>query len=380
MIGTDRLPKGSFRKVKKLLLTFLAAATLVAAAALESHAQDTTHTVRTGETLFQIARQYEVTVADLREWNDLRDDELTVGQTLRVRPPLGEGITHTVEPRETLFSISKQYGVSIAELKRWNNLEGNTLEVGQRLTVYPGDSAGSAPTDNSLVVKDPARQNTYYVVKSGDSLYEIAREHNMSVEELKSLNDLSSNTIQVGQRLTVRQTAAPPSVRRGEASSPQGAFLSFQLERNRSLADLLERFEMDTAEFRLLNPDLESERFRSGQRVTVLTPPSRTYANPYRINSDLKPLGLTPVTRYSESETGNTTTNGELYTPAELTAAHSSIALGTVIYVQNPRNRRGVFLRVNDRTESEGLKISRSAWQALEIGAADPTVNIYQDQ
>lgn len=379
MIGTDRFPEGSFRNVKKILLTFFAAATLVTAAAVESRAQDTTHTVRAGETLFQIARQYEVTVADLREWNGLQDDELTVGQTLRVRPPLGEGVTHTVEPRETLFSISKRYGVSIAELKRWNNLEGNTLEVGQRLTVFPDDRA-SDPSGNSLVVDGSARQNTYYVVKSGDSLYEIAREHNMSVEELKSLNDLTSNTIQVGQRLTVRQTAAPPSVRRGEASSPQGAFLSFQLERSRSLADLLERFEMDTAEFRLLNPDLESENFRSGQRVTVLAPPSRTYANPYRINSNLKSLGLTPVNRYSDSETGNTTTNGELYTPSELTAAHSSIALGSVIYVRNPRNRRGVFVRVNDRTEGEGIKISRSAWQALEIGTADPTLNIYQDQ
>lgn len=380
MIGTDRFPEDSFRNVKKLLLTFLAAATLVTAAALESRAQDTTHTVSTGETLFQIARQYEVTVADLREWNNLQDDQLTVGQTLRVRPPLGEGITHTVEPRETLFSLSKQYGVSIAELKRWNNLEGNTLEAGQRLTVYPGDSAGSDPSRNSPAGYSTARQNTYYVVKSGDSLYEIAREHNMSLEELKSLNDLTSNTIQVGQRLTVRQTAAPPSISRGETSSPQGAFLSFQLERNSSLAGLLERFKMDTAEFRLLNPDLESENFRSGQRVTVLAPPSRTYANPYRINSNLKSLGVTPVNRYSDSETGSTTTSGELYTPSELTAAHSSIALGSVIYIRNPRNLRGVFVRINDRTEADGIKISRSAWRALEIDTADPTVNIYQDQ
>lgn len=342
--------------------------------------QNRQHTVQEGETLFQIARQYDITVADLREWNDLRDDELKVGQTLLVRPPADEAIVHTVEPQETLFSISKQYGVSIAALKRWNNLENNALKIGQELTVFPGDTT----TSNARVPvpeNEPSRQNTYYIVKSGDNLTTIAREHNMTLEELKALNDLTSNTIRVGQRLTVRQPSAPPSVQEGgESSSPQGAFVSIRLGNNPSLQGLLERYEMDEEEFNLLNPDLAGEPLRSGQRVTLLAPPSRSFANPYRVEAGLNTLGTAQVSRYSETETGNTTTSGELYTPAEFTAAHSNIALGTVVFVRNPQNSRGVFVRINDRTEGGGLKLSGSAWRALRFQSGNPTAHIFQRQ
>ncbi len=362
------------------LRTALITAALSLMIAATGEGQNRQHTVQEGETLFQIARQYDITVADLRAWNDLQEDELKVGQALLVRPPAEEAIVHTVEPQETLFSISKRYGVSIAALKRWNNLENNALKIGQELTVFPGDTT-AANARIPMSENEPSRQNTYYTVKSGDNLTSIAREHNMNLEELKALNDLTSNTIRVGQRLTVRQPSAPPSVEEsGNSSSPQGAFVRIRLENNPSLPELLERYEMDEEEFNLLNPDLAGEPLRSGQQVTMLAPPSRSYANPYRIDAGLSTLGSAQVSRYSESETGNTTTSGELYTPGELTAAHSNIALGTVVFVRNPQNSRGVFVRINDRTEGGGLKLSGSAWRALRFQAGNPTVNLFQQQ
>lgn len=288
--------------------------------------------------------------------------------------------THIVQQGETLFSISKQYGVSIAEIRRWNSLENNSLNVGQQLTIYPGSTAGGQDGGEVHVISDGTQQNTYYVVKSGDSLYKIAREHNMTVEELQALNDLQDSTIRVGQRLTVRETGAPPSVRSStEGSSPQGAFLTFRPENNTSLEVLLERFQMDEEEFRLLNPDLSGDNFLSGQSLTVLAPPTRNYRNPYRVNANMRNLGNASVTRYSDSERGVTTTSGELYTPAELTAGHPNITLGTLIYVENPANRRGVLVRVNDRVNGEELKLSRTAWETLDIRTANPSVTIYQD-
>ncbi len=348
-------------------------------------AQQKTHTVESGETLFSIAQQYDITVQKLKEWNNLQNNQLTIGQTIIVQSADQESaITHTVEPQETLFSISKQYGVSIAEIKSWNNLTGNNLNVGQELTIYPGsrgDTDTGNRTDNSIVVSTTTQQNTYYTVKSGDTLYKIARAHNMTLEELKKLNDLTSNTISIGQRLTVKARSAPPSVAESSTeSSPQGKFVNYRIGERQNLETILEKFGMDEQEFRALNPDVTASTFQIGQQVTVLAPSTKSYENPYKTGASLKNLGETPVSRYSDTEKGQTTTSGELFVPAELTAAHSNIAMGTIIFIENPENSKGIYVRINDRISSNGLKLSEGAWQSLSFSSSSPRVKIYQDQ
>lgn len=370
--------------IKKLkVITFLFICT--AGLTISAHAQQKTHTVESGETLFSIAQQYNVTVQDLREWNDLSNNQLTIGQTIIVQSEDQESATtHTVEPQETLFSISKQYAVSIAEIKSWNNLSGNNLSVGQELVIYPGSSASNDTENqsgNSIVVSSNTQQNTYYTVKSGDTLYKIARSHNMTLEELKKLNDLASNTISIGQQLTVRARSAPPSVAESsEESSPQGKFVTYRVGEKQNLESILNKFQMDEQEFRALNPDVSSTTFQIGQKVTVLAPATKTYDNPYKTDAGLKNLGETPVSKYSPSEKGQTTTSGELFVPEELTAAHSNIALGTIIFIENPLSGKGIFVRINDRISSNGLKLSEGAWQALSFSDSSPRVKIYQDQ
>ena len=343
----------------------------------------TTHTVEKGETLFSIAQQYGIEVEQLKQWNNIRADQLAVGQSLVIRRSTPEGedaVTHTVQKKETLFSISKEYNVSIAEIKSWNNLGSNNLAVGQKLTIYPSDS--SEPTQQSIVVENEAQQNTYYTVKSGDSLYKIAQAHEMTVDELKKLNDLTSNTIRVGQQLTVRSsgTDTTPSVERTTESSPQGKFVTYEVTGGTlTLQDILEKFSMEEVEFRALNPGVEDSRFRQGQQLTVLAPPTRTFKNPYLSNSNMQNLGNTPVSKYADSERVNPTTNGELYNPDALTAAHSNISLGSVIYVENPDNGKGVYVRINDRNSGNGLKLSAAAWQMLNFTGSSPTVTIYQN-
>ncbi len=345
-------------------------------------AQSQTHTVKQGETLFSIAQQYDIEVEQIREWNNLRGNELSVGQTLLVSTPSSDSaITHTVQRQETLFSISKQYNVSIAEIKSWNNLSNNNLQVGQELTIYPSESNNQE--QQSLVVKKEAQRNSYYTVKSGDSLYKIAKQHDMTVEGLKSLNNLTSNTIRVGQQLTVRsKPAPPPSVADNDIeSSPQGKFMVHTVSGNtKSLQDLLNKFRMDEQEFRALNPSVEKNRFEEGNEVTVLAPPTRTYKNPYLKSSSMQDLGSTPVSQYGKSERGNPTTNGELYNPNDLTAAHSNISLGSIIYIENNDNNRGAYVRINDRHSGNGLKLSSAAWRTLNFSSNLPTVTIYQNQ
>lgn len=345
-------------------------------------AQSQTHIVKQGETLFSIAQQYDIEVEQIRDWNNLRGNELSVGQTLLVSTPSSDSaITHTVQRQETLFSISKQYSVSIAEIKSWNNLSTNNLQVGQELTIYPSESGSQE--QQSLVVEKETQRNSYYTVKSGDSLYKIAQEHDMTVEQLKSLNNLKSNTIRVGQQLTVHSKPAPPPSVADEdiESSPQGKFMVHTISgETKSLQDLLNKFRMDEQEFRALNPSIDKDRFQVGSEITVLAPPTRTYKNPYLMSSSLQDLGSTAVSQYSENERGNPTTNGELYNPSDLTAAHSNISLGSVIYIENNDNNRGVYVRINDRHSGNGLKLSSATWKTLNFSSNLPTVTIYQNQ
>lgn len=368
------------------LKAFLRSAIAIAAVlciTFTATAQKSTHTVKRGETLFSIAKKYNVSVKKLQQWNDLQQNGLSVGQTLAIKQGSAasqDSLIHTVEPQETLFSISKRYNVSIAELKTWNDLSTNNLEVGQKLTVYPSEK--TEQRQQSIVTDTETQQNTYYAVKSGDSLYKIAKKHDMTVDELKSLNDLSSNTIRVGQKLTVRgSSSAPPSVAESTQSSPQGKFIVHKVSGgSTSLDEILDKFQMEEQEFRALNPDINSSRFQPGQKLTLLAPPSKTYRNPYLNNSKMQDLGTTYVTKYSNSERAKPTTSGELYNPNALTAAHSNISLGSVIFVENPKNKKGTYVLVNDRSSDGGLKLSSAAWQALDFNSGKPMVTIYQNQ
>lgn len=352
--------------------------------------QSRLHAVREGETLFNIAQQYGVTVEQLRSWNYLSGNELSVGQMLVVRPldselAAADTVRHQVQSQETLFSISKLYNVSIAEIQSWNNLENNILEVGQELVLYPPERSAAETTGEStgsLVVNTPVGSNTYYTVRSGDTLYQIALQHNMTVQELQALNDLTSTTIRVGQQLTVRGGGSAPSISEdGEASSPQGQFVIHTLTEEQNLQQVLDRFSMTETEFAELNPDLGRTQFQAGQTVTVLAPPSESYKNPYMVQASLRDLGQTAVSAYDTTRAGYTTTSGELYNPDQFTAAHANIALGDVIFVQNPANNRGVYVRINDRFSGNGLKLSEAALSSLGITATPGVrVNIYQDQ
>ena len=101
------------------------------------------HTIAAGETLWSISRLYEVTMDDLLRWNELPEpDAISIGQNIQVKAPIEEAsvgkniINHTVQPGETVYAISRQYGMTVDEVVDLNNLNGFDLNVGQELRVY----------------------------------------------------------------------------------------------------------------------------------------------------------------------------------------------------------------------------------------------------
>ena len=146
-----------------------------------------TYTVKSGDSLWKIANQYGLTVAELKALNGLTSDNLSVGQVLKVTD--NNSNTYTVKAGDSLWNIANKYGITVDELKKLNGLTSNALMIGQVLKI-PGNS-------------DDSNSSGTYTVKSGDSLWKIANQYGLTVAELKALNGLTSDNLSVGQVLKV---------------------------------------------------------------------------------------------------------------------------------------------------------------------------------
>ena len=147
------------------------------------------YVVKKGDSLYAIAREFGISVDELKRANNLSNNNLSIGMILTI--PKNDNVSndniYIVKPGDSLYKIANMYGMSVSELKALNNLSSNLLSIGQQLKV--GESA-NIPADT-------------YIVKSGDSLYSIAKKFNISVDELKRANNKTSNLLSVGERLVI---------------------------------------------------------------------------------------------------------------------------------------------------------------------------------
>lgn len=164
----------------------------------------TTITVRPGDTLTRIAARYGISVRELARLNKLGlRSRLRVGQRLVINLPAATSshpvlssrpTSYRVRPGDNLTSIAQRYGVSVDNLRQWNNLRSNRIRIGQQLRVSPPAHSILKPTASSKMA---------YRVKRGDTLSSIAQRYGVSVSELRSWNHLKSDKLVVGQRLKI---------------------------------------------------------------------------------------------------------------------------------------------------------------------------------
>lgn len=160
-------------------------------------ANENYYIVQKGDSLWGIASKNGLTVDELKKLNNLSSNMLTIGQKLLIKDTSSSdelGVYYTVSKGDTLYGIANKYGLTVDELKKMNNLTSNNLSINQKLLV-------SGTSDESL-----GTEYDTYVVKSGDTLWSIASKHNMTVDSLKKLNNLSSNLLSIGQKLLVDKT------------------------------------------------------------------------------------------------------------------------------------------------------------------------------
>ena len=149
---------------------------------------DNYYVVKSGDTLWSIARKYNLSVNELKALNNLSNNVLSVGQRLIVGKESSND--YVVSAGDTLWAIARKFNVSVDDIKALNNLSSNNLSIGMTLKI-------------PLYSNKQNEETNVYVVKSGDSLWSIARMFNSTVDEIKSLNGLKSNVLRIGQRLVV---------------------------------------------------------------------------------------------------------------------------------------------------------------------------------
>ena len=155
------------------------------------------YTVIKGDSLYKIAQKYHTTVDELKKLNNLSSSNLTIGMKLKIpvsssttnneeMSPSTKTYTYQVKKGDTLYQIAKNNNTSVAKLKKLNNLSSNTLTIGQ-----------------TLLIPSPEEEYFIYTVVKGDTLYQIAKKNNTTIDEIKKLNNLTTNTLKIDQKIKI---------------------------------------------------------------------------------------------------------------------------------------------------------------------------------
>lgn len=208
-----------------------------------------TYTVKSGDTLWSIARNYNLTVNELKNLNNLTSNNLSVGQVLKIKntaepsipdiPENNDNNYYIVKKGDTLYSIAQINNLTVDELKTLNNLNSNALSIGQK-----------------LIVNKSIPYNTY-IVQRGDTLYSIAKQFNLNIEDLKNINNLTDNILSIGQELIIPSN-----------SSIKPTYQTYTIQKGDTLYNLAKKFNTDVTTIKQLN-NLTNNILSIGQVLSI---------------------------------------------------------------------------------------------------------------
>lgn len=162
-----------------------------------SGSSDNAYIVKKGDSLYSIANNVGVSVEALKSANGISGNLINVGQKIIIPSDSSispsDYVVYTVKRNDSLWNIANAYGVSVNDIVDYNNLGTTVLQIGQQLLI-PNVSS----SDDAGII---------YVVKNGDSLWNISKKYNVSVNDLKTANNLNNNMLSIGQKLVIPETS-----------------------------------------------------------------------------------------------------------------------------------------------------------------------------
>ena len=231
------------------------------------------HTVRSGESLYVIARRYGSSVSAIRQANSLRGSLIRPGQNLIV-PRFGTGMeassnqpqrsadggVYTVQRNDTLWDIATGFSVSVDSLCAANGLSRrDVIRPGQRLNIPIGASTSFAPARR----QSANVSGTSHTVRAGDTLSDIASTYNISVSSLKRANGLRSSRIYPGKELSIPASVEKPTPKQ-TALGPG----TYKVQKGDTLYDIARRFGVSISDLRRAN-GLQTSRIYPGDVLRI---------------------------------------------------------------------------------------------------------------
>lgn len=208
-----------------------------------------TYVVQKGDSLYSIANKLGTTVSELKKENNLTSNTLQIGEVLRIPTKEiyeGEENVYIVQKGDTLYSIAAANNTTVDELKKANNLTSNILSTGQLLKI-----------PSALLPEST------YIVKKGDSLYSIANKYNTTIDELKRINNLTSNILSIGQVLKL------PSDKVSDIEKEENT-ISYTVQKGDSLYSIARKYSTTIDKIKDLN-NLTTNLLSIGQVLLIPT-------------------------------------------------------------------------------------------------------------
>jgi membrane-bound lytic murein transglycosylase D len=285
------------------------------------------HKVRRGDNLSEIADRYNVSIAEIKRWNKLKGNKAPLGRNLKIvvdervairekkektKPTIVADTTSTVavaevkEPKafreekvasikevtkfhkvrkgDNLGEIADKYGVSIADVKKWNKLKSNNVPLGKNLKIVKEERVVTTvkkeiKSDRAIAASDRNKKDEvadtadkasdFYIVQKGDNLSAIARKNNVSIEDLKKWNNLSDNNIKLETKLKVSDIAnGETEVAEQEAPRTEIRSIDYIVQKGDNLGLIAKKNSVAVSDLKEWN-ELEDDNIQPGNKLIV---------------------------------------------------------------------------------------------------------------
>ena len=257
------------------------------------------YTVQSGDSVWAISAKYGITMDQLRSWNNIQNDFIYPGQTLTVKqgtsntekpatpttpnkpvattpskPSTGGNGSYTVQSGDSVWSISDKYGISMDQLRSWNNIQNDLIFPGQKLVVKQGSTSKPAPKPTPVQTSKPSTGgNGSYTVQSGDSVWSISDKYGISMDQLRNWNNIQNDLIIPGQKLVVKQgssnTAKPVSTAPAQTSKPSTSGNgSYTVQSGDSVWTIADKYGISMDQLRSWN-NIQNDFIYAGQKLVV---------------------------------------------------------------------------------------------------------------
>ncbi|WP_053075035.1 muramidase family protein [Ornithinibacillus californiensis] len=240
--------------------------------------------VSSGDTLWGVSKKFNTSVDNIKKANNLTSNVLKVNQRLIIPKAF-----HTVKSGDYLIAVAKQYGVSVEAIKQANHKTSDLIRLGETLVIPVVMGGGTNIGTQNLA---PTQMTSSYTVVAGDSLWGIAQKFNTSVSNLKSANNLTSDSLQIGQQLSIPTSGevvpTPPPT-----PAPTVTSTSHTVETGDTLWGIANRYGTTVDALKQAN-QLASNVLQIGQTLTI---PTSNQEAPTKDNQTSTPSPTTEVER-----------------------------------------------------------------------------------